>query len=237
MYLAYFDENKYSEDNPYFFIGGFLVPEEKALDLESTLTQIQYNFFGSSSLRKDTEFHGKEMFHGKGQFKKRKLNERVQLFEHISTFIINNKLPIRMVCIDVMEHRDKYVYPTPEYRLGLTLILERFCDYLEKVDALGVVFGDYEKDEITRAIIDFSEFKVSGSTPMHFGRSVSRLIDTVYFTHSHHSRFLQVADVLVYMAGRYENMPNAPDKWHDKQIYDLWEKIKANTDVKIQRWP
>jgi hypothetical protein len=69
MHLAYFDENKYTDENPFFYIGGYLLPEDKALELESTLTQIQYNFFGSSSLRKDTEFHGKEMFHGKGVFK------------------------------------------------------------------------------------------------------------------------------------------------------------------------
>ncbi len=72
---------------------------------------------------------------------------------------------------------------------------------------------------------------------MYFGRSLGRLIDTVYFTHSHHSRFLQVSDVLVYMAGRYENMVTRPTKWHDQQLFDLWEEIKANTDVIIQRWP
>ncbi len=237
MYLAYFDENKYTDENPYFYVGGFLVPEEKALDLENTLTQIQYNFFGTSSLRKDTEFHGKEMFHGKGQYKRRKLNERVRLFEDISTFIINNKLPVRLVCIDVNAHRKKYAYPTPEYRLGLMIILKRFCDYLEKGDGLGAVLGDYEKDEITRAIIDFSEFKVSGSTPMYHGRHLGRLIDTVYFTHSHHSRFLQVSDVLVYMAGRYERELNPQTKWHDIQVHAIWEKIKASTDIKIQSWP
>lgn len=237
MYLAYFDENKYSDENPYFFIGGYLVPEEKTIDLESTLTQIQSNFFGSTALRTDTEFHGKEMFHGKGHFKKRKLSGRVQLFDDIATFIINNQLPIRMVCIDVKAHRSKYTYPQPEYRLGLMLILERFCDYLQKVDDLGAVFGDYEKDEIAGAIIDFSEFKVSGSTPMYYGRPLGRLVDTVYFTHSHHSRFLQVSDVLVYMAGRYENMASRPAKWHDQQVFDIWEKIKARTGVVIQRWP
>ncbi|MGB0320683.1 MAG: hypothetical protein ACPGAH_10200 [Cycloclasticus sp.] len=94
MHLAYFDENKYSNENPYFFIGGYLVPEEKTIDLESTLTRIQSNFFGSTALRTDTEFHGKEMFHGKGHFKKRKLSDRVQLFDDIATFVINNQLPI-----------------------------------------------------------------------------------------------------------------------------------------------
>lgn len=237
MHLAYFDENKYSEANPYFLIGGYLIPENKAIDLEMSLTQIQSNFFGSTALRTDTEFHGKEIFHGKGYFKKRKLSERVKLFDDIATFIIHNQLPIRMVRIDVKSHRAKYTYPQPEYRLGLMLILERFCDYLEQVDDLGAVFGDYEKDEITGAILDFAEFKVSGSTPMHYGRPLGRLVDTVYFTHSHHSRFLQVSDVLVYMAGRYENMERSPTKWHDQQVFDIWGRIKAGTDIIIQHWP
>ena len=237
MHLAYFDENKYSEENPFFFIGGYLVAEGQVLELESTLTQIQSNFFGSTALRTDTEFHGKDMLHGKGYFKKRKLVERVRLFKGIVSFVLSNKLPIRIICIDVKNHRAKYQYPQPEYRLGLMLVLERFCDFLEKADDLGAVFGDYEKDEISRAILDFSEFKVSGKTPMYFGRPLRRLIDTVYFTHSHHSRFLQVADVLVYMAGRYENMKDRPDKWHDQEIYDLWGQIKTSADIIIQHCP
>ena len=237
MYLAYFDENKYSEENPYFFIDGYLIAEEQALELENTLTQIQSNFFGSAALRTDTEFHGKEMLHGKGHYKRRKLSERVQLFKNIGTFVIDNRLPIRIVCIDVKGHRQKYAYPQPEYRLGLMLILERFCDYLEKIDGIGAVFGDYEKDEISGAVLDFADFKVSGTTPMYYGRPLGRLVDTVYFTHSHHSRFLQVADVLIYMAGRYENMTGRPAKWHDQQLFDLWNKIKASTDVVIRCWP
>ena len=237
MHLAYFDENKYTKENPFFFIGGFLIPEAKILDLESTLTQIKYNFFGSTALRTDTEFHGKEMLHGKGHFKKRKLSERIQLFEDITTFIVSSEVPIRMICINVEAHRAKYTFPQPEYRLGLMLILERFCGYLDHVDDIGVVFGDYEKDEISRAILDFADFKVSGKTPMYFGRSLGRLVDTVYFTHSHHSRFLQVADTLVYMAGRNENLRVKPQKWHDQKVFEMWEKIKASTDFKIKRWP
>jgi hypothetical protein len=72
---------------------------------------------------------------------------------------------------------------------------------------------------------------------MHFGRPLGRFLDTVYFTQSHHSRFLQVADLLVYMAGRFENSPFAPEKWHEQQVYEAWKKIKASGKVFIQRWP
>ena len=105
----------------------------------------------------------------------------------------------------VRKHHEKYKYPEPEYRLGLMLILEQFCLYLDKIDDIGIVFGDYEEEEITQSILDFSQFKQSGSTPMFFGRPLGRLKDTIYFTHSHHSRFLQVADMIMYMANRYEN--------------------------------
>ena len=73
MYLIYFDENKYSKENPFFIIGGVLVPEAKVLELDRTLTQIQFNFFGSTPLITENEFHGKDMFHGKGSFKRCKL--------------------------------------------------------------------------------------------------------------------------------------------------------------------
>ena len=110
MHLAYFDENKYSDDNPYFSVGGILLPDKKVAEFESTLSQIQYNFFETSTLTKETEFHGKELFHGKGQFKRRKLEERLKVFEDLASFIVNNRIPVRMVCIDVKEHRAKYTY-------------------------------------------------------------------------------------------------------------------------------
>jgi hypothetical protein len=237
MQLIYFDESKYSEDNPYFSIGGILVDASKARGIEALLTQIQFNFFGTSVLSKEYELHGKDCFHGKGNFKNSKIADRVKLFDDISSVIINNNLAIRIVCIDVIKHRNKYYYAMPEYRLGLMLFLERSCDYLDSKNDTGLVFGDYEKDEITKSILDFSQFKISGKTPMYYGRALGRLVDTVYFTHSHHSRFLQAADMIMYLANRYGNGTCNCIHWHDLQLRGIWEKIKTNADIAIQHWP
>ena len=110
MHLCYFDENKHGPDNPHFFIGGLLIPDKKALDFENTLSQIAFNFFGARSLIQANELHGKELFHGKGNAKGRKLEERVQVFQDIATFVTNNQIPVRMVCIDVGRHKNKYQY-------------------------------------------------------------------------------------------------------------------------------
>ncbi len=111
MHLAYFDENKYSKENPCFIVGGILIPEAKAPKLEDTPTQIQSNFFGKSILSRETEFHGMDLFHGKGSFKGRKLAERVQVFEDIATFMINNTVPVRMVYVNVPAHKQKIRLP------------------------------------------------------------------------------------------------------------------------------
>ena len=236
MRLIYFDETKFSKNNPFFFIGCILLPEEHITALENTLMQIQYNFFLTNKLDTSTELHGQFIFNGKGAYRKRKLEDRIKLFEDIGGFLVHNKIPIRIVCVDVEKHQEKYRYPEPEYRLGLMLILEQFCLYLDKVNDIGIVFGDYEENEITQSILDFSQFKQSGSTPMFFGRPLGRLKDTIYFTHSHHSRFLQVADMIVYMANRYEN-DYKTEKWHDKKLQAIWENIKENTEFLIKGWP
>jgi hypothetical protein len=237
MHLCYFDENKHEPSNPNFFIGGVIIPDTKAIEFEKTLSQITFNFFGARTLNKSNEMHGKELFHGKGNSKGRKLAERVQVFESVATFVTDNKIPVRIICVDVKRHLTKYKYQMPVYRLGLMLILERFSEYLDAVDDLGLVFGDYEADQVTGAVVDFSEFKADGKTPMYYGRPLGRLLDTVYFTQSHHSRFLQVADLLVYMAGRYENGKVVSSKWHEQAVDSAWQKIKASGNVIIQHWP
>jgi len=237
MHLCYFDENKHSAQNPNFYIGGLIIPDRQALKLEDTLSDIAFNFLGTRTLTVQSEMHGKDLFHGKGNAKGRHLAERVQVFKHISRFLVDNRIPVRVILIDVALHRAKYTYPMPEYRLGLMLVLEKFAEYVESVDDLGLVFGDFEADEMTRAVVDFSEFKSQGRTPMQLGRPLGRLLDTVYFTHSHHSRFLQVADIIIYMANRYEGVDVASGKWHEQEINAVWKELRTNGDVIIRRWP
>lgn len=237
MQFIYFDENKFSTDNPYYYVGGFMAPADNLLHVEQTLSRIRYNFFGTDVLNKDTEIHGKELFHGKCAFKGRKLPERLQLFEDLASIIIDKKLPVRLIQIDVLAHRAKYRYPEPEYHLALMLMLERFCDHLDQLDEFGVVFGDYEETEMRRAILDFSQFKFVGKTPMYYGSPLGRLIDTIHFGHSHYSRFLQLADIIIYLAGRFQHIAKPMEKWHEQKGWEIWDNLKKGTDFKMQIWP
>jgi hypothetical protein len=237
MQLCYFDENKHSSQSPDFFIGGIIIPDTKATSLEQTLSRLSLNYFGSSSLTKSCEFHGKEIFHGKGASKGKKMEARIQVFRDFSRLIIDNQIPIRIVRIDVLSHLAKYKYPMETYKLGLMLTLEKFAQYLKSTEELGMVFGDYEADEISRAVVDFSEYKKAGKTPLQFGRDLRMIIDTVYFTHSHHSRFLRLTDLIIFMAGRYERLGEVSQKWHEREMFSIWTELKQQSDLTIKRWP
>ncbi len=237
MWLAYFDENKFdlAGGRDSFWIGGVYVSEEALPELEARLRAVQTDFFGSSVLSAQTELHGKELFHGKGNARNRSLHQRLKVFDAVADALIELRLPLQLVKIDVAKHRSHYKHPEPEYRLGLMLILERYSEFLELQKERGLVFCDYEADEITQAVLDFSAYKQAGSTKYWFGRSLDAIHDTIYFTYSHHSRFLQAADLMVYLAARFDHQELPPAKWHEAQAWAIWQKIKAS--VKIQRWP
>ncbi|PAT36569.1 DUF3800 domain-containing protein [Allofranklinella schreckenbergeri] len=237
MWLAYFDENKFdlSTGRDSFWIGGIYVSEEALPELEKRLRQIQTDIFGSSVLSAKTELHGKELFHGKGNLRRHSLPERLKVFNAVADALVELALPLQLIRIDVAKHRKRYTTPEPEYRLGLMLILERYSEFLEQQEARGLVFCDYEADEITQAVMDFSAYKQAGSTKYWFGRSLEPIHDTIYFTYSHHSRFLQAADLMVYLAARFDHQDMPPAKWHEAQAWAIWQKIKAS--VRIQHWP
>src|SRR5579864_719777 len=105
MHFMYFDENKFAADNPYFFIGGIILKDEKLSVIEKNMTQIQYNFFGKTILTNETELHGVSIFQGKENFKGRKLADRIQLLQNLAKLLIAHKIPIRLVSINVPAHK------------------------------------------------------------------------------------------------------------------------------------
>ena len=238
MYLIYFDENKHSIENPNFIIGGFLVSIDNAKNLEEQLRDLHHQTFKNViDNHERVEFHGVEIFQSKGLFKGRAMSDRARLFDDIASILINNGAIIRLVRIDVDRHKRKYRNPMPEYQWGLQVVLERFSQFLHDRNDVGVILGDYEKDEVTRSVGDFYRYKNAGTTLVGAGRSIGPLVDTIYYTHSHHSLMLQLADIVVYLAGRYENGCDHQNKFMDQQVGQTWNKIKANTDFHLKCLP
>jgi hypothetical protein len=198
MYLCYFDEIKIDPRNSKnnFFIGGICIDSSDAQKIENEINIIALNFFGSSVLRKDTELHGSHIMHGHGACKGRDIEDRITLLKVFVDILSKPDLKLFSTRIDVTAHRKQYTHPMPEYNFGLMLHVENVNSYLKSIKQIGMLFGDFERDNTENSIVSLSEFKISGT--QFIKHDITQLVDTLYFAHSHHSRFIQLADIFLY---------------------------------------
>lgn len=231
MYLCYFDEIKIDpvRNKNNFFIGGICIDSNSVHDIENELNLIALNFYGSSVLRKDTEFHGSHIMHGHGACEGREIADRIQLLKSLADILNKSSLHLFSTRIDVAIHRKQYTHPMKEYNLGLMLHIENIDRFLNEKNAIGMLFGDYERDHTESSIISLSEFRASGT--QFFGQKISQLVDTLYFAHSHHSRFVQLADVFMY----FDHLCHYNDRTRYPQRTVLEHLDEIGLSRKVQR--
>ena len=194
MYLTYFDEVKFQQGvQPYYWLGGIMVNAGLVAELETHVNALSIECFGLARLESGTEFHAKDIFHGKGNFKGWKAAKRIDLLQRLAKIIDRHdeiyKIPIRL---DVA----RMVASDPEHKAFMFLV-ERVQMQLQQIDSIGMLIGDHEKSMVSASTYNLSRYRANG-TDYQFGHAIDRLIDTVHFTHSHHSRMLQLADVYMY---------------------------------------
>ena len=120
---------------------------------------------------------------------------------------------------------------------------EAFMFFVERVDLYlrtkkesGILIGDRESDAISGQFSEQLSRWRSEGTFYQYGVKLTHLIDTVHFTHSHHSRMLQLADLHVWL--RQLCALGDQGKWHRKQIIDhvhtIPDCLNAN---RFKEWP
>jgi hypothetical protein len=79
--------------------------------------------------------------------------------------------------------------------MAFMFLVERVDLYLRDQKSPGMLIGDRENETIAGKFAEkLSRYRTDG-TEFEFGTQLERLLDTVHFTHSHHSRMLQLADL------------------------------------------
>lgn len=240
MYLIYIDEAKIDIGRPYFYIGGVMIPHDRLYEVEEKLSGLQYNFFGTTVLQVGSEFHGEHIFNGKGKYREYRLADRIELLRQIVGVVTDLRLPVRCVKYDVEHGMKVYVWDHSVYNVSMQHALLSFSEVLQKHKTHGLVFADHEKDESHHSIVSFSTLKdnnfsarlFSGSTHNELGL----ILDGIYYTQSHFSRFIQLADVVMYLVCRYDR-ERSLTQWHDQQAFDIYKTLKEKTDFEITFLP
>lgn len=199
-------------------------------ELEEQVNEVSQDAFGSMLLSKETEFHGKELCRGSGNFKGVPEALRHQYLERLLKIIARDD--VFRIHVEIrpgnITHSSK-----PHEEIAFMYLTEQLNSLLQELDVLGMMFGDYDEPAIGTSVASLSRFR-KGGTEWSRGREIKRIIDTVHFAKSHHSRLIQLADVFLYCLQFLYADNRAP--WRSR-VQGVIQTSKMYVCAKSRTWP
>lgn len=234
MKLIFFDESKNDPDYPHYHLGGVCLDDSVLLEVEAEVHKIAVEAFGTSELSVETEFHAAEIFHRKKNFKEWcDFDSRVSL---LGKFVdILSRDDIHLIDIQVncaLLHKGQSAED-----IAFMFLCERANGLMHSHNSIGMLIGDRESDRHSaRYATTLSNYKAKG-TEFAYGREIKHLVDSVHFTQSHLSRFLQLADVYVWIQ-QFRNRNNGSEDRRHKTVFEMLRRDGVNLfPAKYKEWP
>jgi len=238
MYLCYIDESGNTGSNlkdihqPYLVLTALLVPPENVKEIETDLRTLGYKYFAAESRNTDFEFHGDDIYNGRGRyFKKLSLSRRISILDDLVAIALKHDA-IHKGYISI--EKSKYFGNLHIQQTAFSLMVEKIEEHLKgHLDSYCLLVAD-EQDEIEQKLIDdLDYFKQHGT---HFGYNkvlVDRIIDSVHFVQSHNNYLMQLTDVICYLIRRgkearkkliseYKNYRESIEPDKEKMTYQEW---------------
>lgn len=212
MKLIYFDEAKNDPDYSRYHIGAVCIDEADLSAVEKHMAGIAERAFATAELSRATELHAVELYHRKGNFKKcSDFQARMELIADIVQVL---SLPeVELISIQI-NCELLYANMQPE-EIAFMYLCEKANDLMKSKGSRGLLIGDRESDKVAdRFSRTLSSYRVAG-TEFAYGRDIRNLVDSVHFTHSHLSRFLQLADVYVWLLQFRDRNKNSNEFRHE----------------------
>jgi hypothetical protein len=197
LLLAYVDES-YSPD--WFSLGAVLGDGVAVRRIEAGLDAVMAQYHGRFDLGAGTELHGYPMFQGVGAWRRVPARVRINVYAGAMRVVGESGARVILRGIDVARQKARYAHPHPPHEVALGHLLERIDSASDARGAHTLVLAD-EVHNSERHRTNFRDFR-TGGTPGYRSSTLSRLLDTIHFAPSHHSRLLQAADLVTFLYRR-----------------------------------
>lgn len=233
MKLMFFDESKNDRKYPHYHIGAVCIDEVHLVQVEGKLTVLSQEVFGSSAPTRATEFHAAEIFHRSKQYSEWDFDKRM--------FVLSKLIDIlsleEVLLIDIQINCDNLNESQSADEIAFMFLCERANALVKSHSSLGMLIGDRESDYLADKFSStLSEYRAHG-TDFQFGQDIHNLVDSVHFTHSHLSRFLQSADVYSWTLQFRNRNSGSKSKYH-AAVFEILERDGIDLfPSKYKEWP
>ncbi len=128
------------------------------------------------------------------RFPYNKMTNKKKLADDIFEVIRSSKIVLFAMVLEKQRHWDKYVTPLPPSQHMLEAMINRFELYLRRIDDVGAIVVDKSGTADESLVTAFEVYKREGTN----FQKITRIIDTIFFTPSETSAFLQLCDFVAY---------------------------------------
>jgi hypothetical protein len=218
--------------HPYLMLVAAIVDESSVRALAAGLRRVALEHL--EWIPPDVEFHGVEIWHGKGHWEGKEPPALLAAYEAAISLLDAHDIDIAHATINRVGLHDRYDGNADEnaYVLALQFLLEK----LEaNVSGHKVLIADEAKEQQLRAIKMFSDMqRVEWGGPVP-GRQLTTFIDSLHFVSSQASAGVQMADLVAYVLQRYPRPETHPDVQaaRDRMITVISNRTRTWRDT----WP
>jgi hypothetical protein len=190
MRIVYFDEVK---PNPGAFedylIAGISFSEQSLRATLDKFNEIKEEYCGVLGIPTTTEIHAQYIYHGKGAYKGKDLEVRLNLLANLIKLLEPEDVRLVFAWINV-----KKLYNESH---ALDQCFTHFCERAHNTlagSATALLIGDLDNGSRNYLWSKFADFRRNG-TPWSFGKKLTKFADSVHFVDSRACEMVQLADV------------------------------------------
>jgi hypothetical protein len=202
VYLLYLDEAGKSgpgdPNQPWYVLGGVIVHDRSWKGLEESLNR-EIDQHCPPPREDRWEIHMADLHHGKRFFRKMSRDVREKLVD--ASLRVLEDHGARVICVGIDKRRvaDHHPQEEPVEQIAYRFMLERFNIYLSRHGGeLGIVVADEQREGERSTRRSHLRYRQQGTEY----QLISNVIETPFFTPSHWSPLLQLADVVTYHVAR-----------------------------------
>jgi hypothetical protein len=201
--LCFVDE---SFKGDFYGFAAIIADEHATKDLTEKLNKIVRQAAVDFGVPTKSEIHGYPLFHGEDDWKGVGARARVRVFDQVVEAIADADVTILLRAVSrsrLLERQAHTNYPVdfPPEQVCFQHILQRADRVARSAGTHALMIAD-ERGDRERHRERFAMYQTQGTPGVYMQTKLDRLLDTVHFAPSHHSRMIQAADMLAFIYRR-----------------------------------
>jgi hypothetical protein len=231
MRFAYMDEagntGRRCDDpaQPIHLILALVVDEANVPRLHEHIRNIARTHCPTICTEPDFEFHGQDLFSGRGCFWGVEPSKRIEIYEDVLEGLEAVKAEVIIRGVEKTGLAKRYVNPYHPHDIALMFTIESVERLARTQDCRVLLVADEAKEVEDAALRDLANYQELGTSWGWNTEQIDRIVDTIHFVPSHRNGAIQLADCATFIAARMRKIHAGivPEGRSAEAVEKLWE--------------